>query len=156
LFFWRLLLVFATVGGTVFLAREECNMSSKANLTGRSFAFAMTAAGVVAVSAIVASKPSLAQMAPAGSTTSIQHGSEKALKMKQPSFQTREERLKAKPLDWNSTIGKPSPKVSRPPRSKLCEQLGPKRQRAVRRIQRPTKKPASFIRMTGNDTISDS
>ncbi len=89
-------------------------MSSKANLTGRSFAFAMTAAGVVAVSAIVASKPSLAQMAPAGSTTSIQHGSEKALKMKQPSFQTREERLNAKPLDWNSTIGKPSPKVVTP------------------------------------------
>ena len=40
-----------------------------------------------------------------------QHGSEahKALKMEEPSFETREERLSAKPLDWNSTIGKPTP-----------------------------------------------
>jgi hypothetical protein len=50
-------------------------MSSKASLTGHGFAFAMTAAGIVAVSTIVASKPSLAQTAPAEDTTSIQHGS---------------------------------------------------------------------------------
>ena len=29
--------------------------------------------------------------------------------MEEPSYQTREERLKAKPLDWNSTVGKPKP-----------------------------------------------
>jgi hypothetical protein len=85
-------------------------MSSKASLTGHGFAFRM-AAGIVAVSAIFASKPSLAQTAPAGGTTSIQHGSEKAREMKEPSFQTREERLKAKPLDWNSTIGTPTPRT---------------------------------------------
>jgi len=83
-------------------------MSSKASLTG--FAFAMTA-GIVAVSAIFAAKPSLAQTVPAGGTTSIQHDSDKARDMKAPSFQTREERLNAKPLDWNSTIGTPTPRT---------------------------------------------
>jgi hypothetical protein len=85
-------------------------MSSKATLTGYGFAFAMTAA-IFAASAIFASKPGLAQTAPAGGTTSIQHGSEKAREMKEPSFQTREERLNAKPLDWNSTIGTPTPRT---------------------------------------------
>jgi len=102
-------------------------MSAKASLTGLSFAFAMTAAGIVAVSAIVAAKPSLAQMAPAGVTTSIQHGSaaEKALKMKEPSFQTRAERLNAKPLDWNSTIGKPSPKALTPAQKEALRRARP-------------------------------
>jgi hypothetical protein len=68
-------------------------------------------AGIVALSVMVAFKPSLAQTAPAGSTTSIQQGSEKARQMKEPSFQTREERLDAKPLDWNSTIGTPTPRT---------------------------------------------
>ena len=99
-------------------------MSSKVSLTAHGFAhgsahgfafgfaFAMTA-GVVFVSAIVASKPGFAQTAPAGSTTTLQHGSdkEKALKLPEPSFQTREERLNAKPLDWNATIGKPKPRT---------------------------------------------
>lgn len=85
-------------------------MSSKASLTGHCFAFAMTA-GIVAVSAIFALKPSLAQTAPAGGTATVQHGSEKAREMKEPSFQTREERLNAKPLDWNSTIGTPTPRT---------------------------------------------
>ncbi len=31
--------------------------------------------------------------------------------MKEPSFETREERLKAKPLDWNSTLGTPKPRI---------------------------------------------
>ena len=31
--------------------------------------------------------------------------------MKEPSFQTREERLNAKPLDWNSTTGTPKPRT---------------------------------------------
>jgi hypothetical protein len=85
-------------------------MSSKASLTGHCFAFAVTA-GIVAVFAIVASKPSLAQTAPAGGTTSVQQGSDKAREMKEPSYQTREERLNAKPLDWNSTIGTPTPRT---------------------------------------------
>ena len=85
-------------------------MPLKASLAGLCLAFAMTA-GIVAVSAIFASKPSLAQTAPAASTTSIEHGSEKAREMKEPSYQTREERLKAQPLDWNSTIGTPTPRT---------------------------------------------
>jgi hypothetical protein len=86
-------------------------MSSKATLTSHGFAFAV-AAGTAAALAIVASKPSLAQMAPPGNTpntTSIQRDSERAKELKEPSFQTREERLRAKPLDWNSTIGTPKP-----------------------------------------------
>ena len=86
-------------------------MPSKSSFTGRCFAFAMTA-GIVAVSAIFASEPSLAQTAPAGGTTSIQQGSEKARELKEPSFQTREERLRAQPLDWNSTIGTPKPALA--------------------------------------------
>lgn len=85
-------------------------MSSKASLSGRCFAFTMTA-GIVAASAIFAAKPSPAQTAPAGGTASVQHGSEKARELKEPSFQTREERLNAKPLDWNSTIGTPKPRT---------------------------------------------
>ena len=56
-------------------------MSSKAILIGHGLAFGMAVAGIVILSAIVASKPSLAQAAPAGATTSLQHGSdaEKAL-----------------------------------------------------------------------------
>jgi hypothetical protein len=97
-------------------------MSSKASLT----VFAMTAAGVIAVSAIVASQPGLAQTAPAGDTTSIQRGTdaEKALNLKEPAFQTREERLNAKPLDWTSTIGTPKPTM-----------LTPAQQEALRRAQ---------------------
>ena len=88
-------------------------MSSKADLIGHGLAFWVTAAGVVMLSAIVASMPSLAQTAPAGGTTSIQQGSdaEKALKLPEPSYQTREERLNAKPLDWNTTIGTPKPRT---------------------------------------------
>jgi hypothetical protein len=88
---------------------QEPNMSSKATLISDGLAYKMSVAGIVILSAIVASKPSLAQAASDGATTSIQRGSEaeKALKMQEPSYQTREERLNAKPLDWNSTIGKP-------------------------------------------------
>jgi hypothetical protein len=93
-------------------ARQESNMSSKASLTIHGLAFAMTA-GIVFLSAIVASKPGLAQTAPAGSTSSLERGSdkEKALKLPEPSFQTREERLNAKPLEWNTTTGEPTPRT---------------------------------------------
>jgi hypothetical protein len=85
-------------------------MSPKANRTGRRFTFAM-AAGIGVVCASAASQPTLAQPAPATATTSIEHGSERARLMKEPSFQTREARLAAKPLDWNTTIGTPKPRI---------------------------------------------
>lgn len=46
-------------------------------------------------------------------TTSIKRDSDaaKAQAMAEPSYQTREERLRAQPLDWNTTIGKPKPRV---------------------------------------------
>jgi hypothetical protein len=102
-------------------------MSSKASLTRHGCAFAMTAAGIIAVSTIVASKPCLAQTIPAEGNTSIERGSEahKALKMKEPSFETREERLKAKPLNWNSTIGKPTPRVLTPAEEEALRKAEP-------------------------------
>jgi hypothetical protein len=66
----------------------------------------MIVAGVVFVSPIVASSPSLAQD---GTTTSIERGADVAKALKEPSFRTRAERLNAKPLDWDSTIGEPKP-----------------------------------------------
>jgi hypothetical protein len=88
-------------------------MSSKAILTSDGLAFKMAVAGIVLFSGIAAPTPALAQAASDGGTTSVQRGSdaEKALKMQEPSYQTREERLNAKPLDWNSTIGKPKPRA---------------------------------------------
>jgi hypothetical protein len=44
-------------------------------------------------------------------TTSIKRESEAARALQEPSFQTREERLRAKPLDWNATLGKPKRKA---------------------------------------------
>lgn len=44
-------------------------------------------------------------------TTTIKRDTEAARALQEPSFQTREERLKSKPLDWNATIGKPKRKV---------------------------------------------
>jgi len=51
----------------------------------------------------------LAQAAPDAGTTTVKSDSDnaKALKLNEPSYQTREERLKAKPLDWRTTTGKP-------------------------------------------------
>jgi hypothetical protein len=97
-------------------------MSSKSSFTGH--CFAMTAS-IVAVSAICAWEPSLAQTAPAGGTTSIQQGSEKAREMKEPSFQTREERLNAKPLDWNSTLGTPTPRTLTPDEQRALQSAKP-------------------------------
>jgi hypothetical protein len=102
-------------------------MSSKSSLAGHSFGFAVTM-GLVAASAIFvfASEPSLAQTAPAGGTTSIQQGSEKARDMKEPSFQIREERLNAKPLDWNSTLGTPTPRTLTPDEQRALQSAKPK------------------------------
>jgi hypothetical protein len=84
----------------------EVHMPSKAKaiLTGRALTLSMSA---LAISAISAS--SLAQTVPPKGTTSIQRESEKARDLKEPSYQTREERLSAQPLDWNTTIGTPTP-----------------------------------------------
>ncbi|MGO9703096.1 MAG: hypothetical protein ACLPX7_28000 [Xanthobacteraceae bacterium] len=81
--------------------------------------------GIVAVFAIFASKPSLAQTAPAVGTASVQYDSEKARQMKEPSFQTREERLNAKPLDWNSTIGTPTPRTLTDEEKRVLESAKP-------------------------------
>jgi hypothetical protein len=91
--------------------RQESNMSSKASLINHRLAFTMSAAGIVILSAVLASQSSLGQTA--GGTTSIQRGSEaeKKLNLAEPTYQTREERLNAKPLDWNSTIGQPKPRT---------------------------------------------
>jgi hypothetical protein len=88
-------------------------MSSKAILISDGLAFKMAMAGIVLFSWISAPAPAFAQAASDGGTTSIQRGSdaEKALKMQEPAYQTRQERLNAKPLDWNSTIGKPKPRA---------------------------------------------
>ncbi len=44
-------------------------------------------------------------------TTTIKRGTDSAKSLKEPSYQTREERMKAQPLDWNKTIGKPTRKA---------------------------------------------
>jgi len=91
-------------------------MSSNPPLAGLCFAFAMTAACLFALSAIVSSKPSLAQTGPDEGTRAITQGSEaaKALNAAEPRTGTRAERLNEKPLDWNSTIGKPNPRALAP------------------------------------------
>ena len=68
--------------------------------------------GYVAIAILaIASAASVAQAAD-DPTTSIQRESDQArsLKLAEPTFQTREERLKAKPLDWRATSGKPTPR----------------------------------------------
>jgi hypothetical protein len=72
------------------------------------------AVGLIAAATYAAPRPALAQTVPAQGTTSIEHDSEKARAMKEPSFQTEEERLNAKPLDWNETIGTPTPREATP------------------------------------------
>jgi len=69
----------------------------------------MIVAGVLFCAPLLAPNASLALAASDTATMSIERGSEeaKAIKTPEPSYETREERLKAKPLDWNKTIGKP-------------------------------------------------
>ncbi|MYN06836.1 hypothetical protein [Pseudoduganella aquatica] len=45
--------------------------------------------------------------APQDTTTSIKRDADPQRAAAEPSYQTREERLSAKPLDWNVTKGKP-------------------------------------------------
>jgi hypothetical protein len=76
----------------------------------------MLAAGVLFCTPLFMLSASFAQAASDTQTTSIERGSEEAKqkKMNEPSYETREQRLKAQPLDWNKTIGKPEhpPKLS--------------------------------------------
>jgi|GEM_PF-2899636 hypothetical protein len=66
----------------------------------------------VLFSLILATTAGQGQTPAENATKTIQRGSEaeKALNMQERSYQTREERLQAKPLDWNATIGKPKPR----------------------------------------------
>lgn len=100
-------------------------MSAKISLSGTSLAFAVSVAGIFAVAAIVAPTAGFSQTAPAASSTSIKHSSQEAKKLKEPSFQTREERLKAKPLDWHSTIGTPKPRTLTEQERKLLKSAKP-------------------------------
>jgi hypothetical protein len=61
-------------------------------------------------------------------TTSIKResGVRGAPKTEEPHYQTREERLKAKPLDWKSTIGKPKRRVLSPAERKALRAAKPK------------------------------
>ncbi len=80
-------------------------MSSRDRSWHRGLASIATAALVVA-----APVPGIAQQLPADGSTSIKHDSDKARELKEPSFETREQRLAAQPLDWNSTLGTSSPR----------------------------------------------
>jgi hypothetical protein len=60
-------------------------------------------------------------------TTTIKRdvNTEKMTGMAEPSYQTREARLKAQPLDWNSTIGKPKRKVLSPAEKNALQKAKP-------------------------------
>lgn len=58
-------------------------------------------------------------------TRSIKRDADPAKAQAEPSYQTREERLKAKPLDWNATIGKPKRKALSPAEKKTLERAKP-------------------------------
>jgi V8-like Glu-specific endopeptidase len=62
-----------------------------------------------------------------GATTSLRRESVKAQADQDASkFKTREGRLKAKPLDWNSTIGKPSPRAKASEEEEAAKKREPK------------------------------
>jgi hypothetical protein len=119
-------------------------MSAKISFYGSSFAFAVLVAGIFAVAAIVAPTKGFSQTAPAAASTSIKHSSPEAKKLKEPSFQTREERLKAKPLDWRVTSGTPKPRTltkqeqellkSAKPESSSVGKPDPKAEQEARRL----------------------
>lgn len=91
-------------------------MPMRTDVSGKGMAFKIAAAGIALAGLVAAPTPGLAQTDAAKATTTIQRGSEteRALKLEEPTYQTREERLKAKPLDWNSTIGKPTRRALTP------------------------------------------
>jgi hypothetical protein len=82
-------------------------MPSKLKLTG--FAVALTAFAVCAT-------PGFAQSAPQDRSQALVHGTpqERILRLREPLYLTREERLAAKPLDWRVTTGKSVPRALTP------------------------------------------
>ncbi|KQV82329.1 hypothetical protein ASD15_09810 [Massilia sp. Root351] len=68
-----------------------------------------TATSLAALAALFMAGPATA--APQEPTTSIKRDSDPARSLAEPSYQTREERLNARPLDWNATKGKPKRKT---------------------------------------------
>jgi hypothetical protein len=68
-----------------------------------------TSTSLAALAALCMVGPALA--APQDPTTSIKRDTDPARTLAEPSYQTREQRLTAKPLDWNATTGKPRRKA---------------------------------------------
>jgi hypothetical protein len=68
-----------------------------------------TSTSLAALAVLLMAGPATA--APQDPTTSIKRDSDPARSQAEPSYQTREERLNAKPLDWNATKGKPKRKA---------------------------------------------
>lgn len=68
-----------------------------------------TSSSLAALAALFMAGPALA--APQDPTTSIKRDADPARSLAEPSYQTREQRLNAKPLDWNATTGKPKRKA---------------------------------------------
>lgn len=85
-------------------------MSVQSRLTVHGLVLALTTV-FIGLIAVLAFRPSVGQTAPAEGTTSIRHDEKKAREIAEPSYGTAEERLNAKPLDWNSTIGTPKPRA---------------------------------------------
>jgi hypothetical protein len=82
-------------------------MHSKSHLFAPISASVLVAAGFIATLAILCPSTSFAQTS-SSSTQSIRAGSREAKNLpKAPSFKTRKERLRAKPLDPKATSGKP-------------------------------------------------
>ncbi len=104
------------------------NLSLKPILSGAGLAFKLAVVWV-AFSFLIFPPPGHGQAASDNGTRSIQRGSEseKALKMEERSYQKREERLNAKPLDWNSTIGKPKPRRLTPAERSALRKARPER-----------------------------
>lgn len=93
-------------------AIHESMMLTKSNLFVPGAAFVLTAVSLITTAAILCPRASFAQTS-SGRTQSIKAGSEaerKANLPKPPSFMTREERLRAKPLDPKATSGTPKPR----------------------------------------------
>lgn len=83
-------------------------MQSRSHLFAPACASVLAAAGFISTLAILCPATSFAQTST--STQSIRADSAAAEKLpKAPSFMTREERLRARPLDPRATSGKPTP-----------------------------------------------
>jgi hypothetical protein len=84
----------------------------------------LAAAGL---SAVFSAPCAHAQSAANGGSTAITRGSdvERKLNLAEPSLATREERLKVQPLDWTTTIGKPTPRKLTATERKLLKNAKP-------------------------------